>query len=193
MRSCCSEHAVAVVALLRWIVVWNVGERRGLYCPTTKSHQDFYCGIWSTSPPRIQKLLAWLTRGGESKISFPVRTDKPFILKSVRGGEPSAQLRDESLRDGTAVEGWVESCRGAVWPFWWTTEEWDRVGGGRAGQGRAGWLGGASVSQPSIPKSSVNFLTFSRSSVLTVGRVVDRERSMSDCKGSRDFFIFHPV
>lgn len=38
-------------------------------------------------------------------------------------------------------------------------------------------------SQPSIPKSSVNFLTFSRSSVLTVGRVVDRERSMSDCRG----------
>lgn len=39
-----------------------------------------------------------------------------------------------------------------------------------------------SVSQPSIPKSSVNFLTLRRSSVLTVGRVVDRERSMSDCK-----------
>lgn len=43
-----------------------------------------------------------------------------------------------------------------------------------------------SISQPSIPKSSVNFLTFSRSSVLTVGRVVDRERSTSDCKDSRD-------
>lgn len=42
------------------------------------------------------------------------------------------------------------------------------------------------MSQPSIPKSSVNFLTFSRSSVLTVGRVVDRERSMSDCRGGTD-------
>lgn len=43
-----------------------------------------------------------------------------------------------------------------------------------------------SPAQPSIPKSSVNFLTFSRSSVLTVGRVVDRERNMSDCEGGRD-------
>lgn len=54
-----------------------------------------------------------------------------------------------------------------------------------------------SVSQPSIPKSSVNFLTLRRSSVLTVGRVVDRERSMSDCKvGTRththsSLLLFH--
>lgn len=43
-------------------------------------------------------------------------------------------------------------------------------------------VGRDSAAQPSIPKSSVNFLTFRRSSVLTVGRVVERERSMSDCK-----------
>lgn len=36
------------------------------------------------------------------------------------------------------------------------------------------------LSQPSCPKSSVNFLTLNKSSVLTVGRVVDRDRSMSD-------------
>lgn len=42
------------------------------------------------------------------------------------------------------------------------------------------WEGGAScLPQPSIPKSSVNFFTLRRSSVLTVGRVVERERSMS--------------
>lgn len=44
---------------------------------------------------------------------------------------------------------------------------------------------GGGVSQPSIPKSSVNFFTFSRSSVLTVGRVVDKERSMSDWRGDK--------
>lgn len=48
---------------------------------------------------------------------------------------------------------------------------------------RRGGVKREGASQPSIPKSSVNFLTFSRSSVLTVGRVVDRERNMSDCRG----------
>lgn len=52
--------------------------------------------------------------------------------------------------------------------------------GGEAGRG-------SGKPQPSIPKSSVNFFTFIRSSVLTVGRVVDSERSMSDCGGSRRF------
>lgn len=54
------------------------------------------------------------------------------------------------------------------------------VGGTSSGE-----VGRGRRTQPSIPKSSVNFLTFSRSSVLTVGRVVDRDRSMSDCKQSR--------
>lgn len=49
---------------------------------------------------------------------------------------------------------------------------------------KSGEVGRDAGTQPSIPKSSVNFLTLSRSSVFTVGRVVDRDRSMSDCKQS---------
>ena len=48
--------------------------------------------------------------------------------------------------------------------------------------------GALSPIQPSIPKSSVNFVTFSRSSELTVGRVVDRERNMSDWKRQEAVF-----
>lgn len=75
--------------------------------------------------------------------------------------------------------------------------EWDSGWGGEgvaggvlssldASDGAEGRWRGSLRPQPSIPKSSVNFFTFIRSSVLTVGRVVDRERSMSDCGGSRD-------
>ncbi len=116
--------------------------------------------------------MARMVRSKKYKISLFVRTDRSFILKSMRGSKPSAQLRDESLQDGTAVGG-----PGCCW------EQFDPSGGLGRGGARMGW---GSVSQPSIPKSSVNFLTFSRSSVLTVGRVVDRERSMSDCKGGRE-------
>lgn len=51
-------------------------------------------------PARIQKY--WIVRSKKYKLSFFVRTDQTFILKSTRGSEPRAQLRDESLRDGTA-------------------------------------------------------------------------------------------
>lgn len=61
------------------------------------------------------------------------------------------------------------------------------LAGGCEGFKSPGWsLGGAvqwedklSEAQPSCPKSSVNFFTFSRSSAFTVGRVVARERSIS--------------
>lgn len=47
-------------------------------------------------------------RSKKCMISFLVGTDQSFIFKSIRGGEPSTQQRDESLQDGTAVEGWAE-------------------------------------------------------------------------------------
>lgn len=65
------------------------------------------------------------------------------------------------------------------------------LGGGRSVGQSSDWTerkrSGSVTPQPSIPKSSVNFLTFIRSSVLTVGRVVDRERSMSDCEREQRF------
>lgn len=60
-----------------------------------------------------------------------------------------------------------------------------------AGRWGCGWQGCPSPTTrrrgpyPSCPKSSVNFFTFRRSSAFTVGRVVARERSMSDCNTGR--------
>lgn len=131
------------------------GWRHGLYSPTANHTKIFYYSIWSTSS-KDSKTLTW----------FALCWNRPLIFKiHKRQGTKCSAESDESLHNVTAVEG-----RGAHWLglFWWTEERWSEATG---------------ASQPSIPKSSVNFLTFSRSSVLTVGRVVDRERNMSDCTG----------
>lgn len=136
--------------------------RHGLYCPTT-NHNRFSSAAFGRLPPRIQK-LTWLIRIHKHSIFFPACALLGFfffvcLFLNPRGSEPSAHQRDENLR------GWF-SAWGVVGILLMKSRE----------------VGRGSVAQPSIPKSSVNFLTFSRSSVLTVGRVVDRDRSMSDCK-----------
>lgn len=96
----------------------------------------FYCRIWSTSS-KDAKILAWVTRGKKYK-NFPlILTDQSFIWKSMRGSEPSAELRDESLQDDTAVEGCGECC--------W--QQLDPSGG--LGRGGAGWSWALSFSPPS--------------------------------------------
>lgn len=145
-------------------IIWSGGERHGLYSPTANHTKIFYYSIWSTSS-KDSKTLTWFIRSEKYNDWF-LCWNRPLIFKiHKRQGTKCSAESDESLHDVTAVKG-----RGARWLglFWWTEERWGEATG---------------ASQPSIPKSSVNFLTFSRSSVLTVGRVVARERNMSDCRG----------
>lgn len=92
------------------IVVRNGARDMGSIVQLPNHSKIFYCSIWSTSS-KDSKTLAWLMRSKKCMISFLVGTDQSFILQSIRGGEPSAQQRDESLQDGTAVEGRAECCR----------------------------------------------------------------------------------
>lgn len=137
--------------------------RRRIYSPTTKSHRGFLSeSVWSTSSEDSQKRKRWLGRF-------------IFLIHERRKGEANAQPTGMMVRQSRAGEGVAGSCK------------FDPSGGGEV-KSWGGWSSclSLSLSQPSIPKSSVNFFTFSRSSVLTVGRVVDSERNMSDCRGSRD-------
>lgn len=166
MRSSCSEYRSCFLTehCLKW------GKTSALLSNYQITPKFFYCSIWSTSS-KDWKIADWMIKRSPF-FFFLVVTLQSFILKSMRDSEPSAVEKWKPT-------GWYSGGRG----------EMGVVGSSLTllvdlGQGEEG-----SVSQPSIPKSSVNFLTFSRSSVLTVGLVVDRERSMSDCKWKRDRVI----
>lgn len=66
----------------------------------------FYCSIWSTSSKDSKTRARMITSTRFLALFFFfVGKDQSFILKSVRGSEPSTQRRDESLQDGTALGG----------------------------------------------------------------------------------------
>lgn len=103
-------EVLVVNTLCNGIVVRNGARDMGSIVQLPNHSKIFYCSIWSTSS-KDSKTLAWLMRSKKCMISFLVGTDQSFIFKSIRGGEPSTQQRDESLQDGTAVEGWAECWR----------------------------------------------------------------------------------